>query len=131
VIGKVHRLNLDSRRTIAQSAANNAEKNRLNWQRRNGKTGKNSKNSKTSKTVHYVDGKIFVLQGEIGMVEETPPDFKNPVRLIELQSHHCRWPGDGCGPDLLCCGEPKLDGYPYCAPHCRIAYAPPARKARL
>jgi GcrA cell cycle regulator len=114
VIGKVHRLKLDSRRIISKAAsgANDAAKKRLN-RRRNGKT------------VHYVDGKIFVLQGEIGMVDETPPeqtDFKNPVRLIELETHHCRWPGDGCGPDLLCCGEPKLKGYPYCAAHCRIAY---------
>jgi GcrA cell cycle regulator len=124
VIGKVYRLKLDSRKiTKVVAAANNAISQRLR-RRRNGT------NSKNSKTVHYVDGKIFVLQGE-GMVEETPPDFKNPVRLIELESHHCRWPGDGCGPDLLCCGEPKLDGYPYCAPHCRIAYAPRTPKVRL
>jgi GcrA cell cycle regulator len=124
VIGKVHRLKLDGRKiTKVVAAANNAISQRLR-RRRNG-------NSKNSKTVHYVDGKIFVLQGEIGMVEETPPDFKNPVRLIELETHHCRWPGDGCGPDLLCCGEPKLDGYPYCAPHCRIAYQLRMPKVRL
>ena len=120
VIGKVHRLKLDSRKvTKVVAAANNAISQRLR-RRRNGTNSKNN-----SKTVHYVDGRIFILQGEIGMVEETPPeetDFKNPVRLIELESQHCRWPGDGCGPDLLCCGEPKLDGYPYCPAHCRIAY---------
>ena len=110
VIGKVHRLKLASRTKVV-AAANNTAKKRI--RQRNGKT------------VHYVDGKIFVLQGEIGMVEETPPeetDFKNPVRLMELESQHCRWPGDGCGPDLLCCGEPIVHGYPYCAAHCRIAY---------
>jgi GcrA cell cycle regulator len=45
------------------------------------------------------------------------------IALLDLQPHHCRFPlGEGSA--LLFCGEPKVDGLPYCAGHCRLAYQP-------
>jgi GcrA cell cycle regulator len=118
VISKVHRLGLDGRIAISKKNANNT---------RNGIKARQRENNRNSrKMLHYFDGRLFVEnhQGD-EMLDDTPPDFKHAVRFIELRDHHCRWPGPGrAGPDLLCCGAPALDGYPYCAGHCRIAYQP-------
>ena len=112
VVGKVYRLGLDTRIAIAAKNAKNT---------RNGIRAR----QRARKTIHHIDGHVFIVNGEAGMIEEQPPDFKNPVRFIELKDWHCRWPGAGeAGPDLLCCAAPAIDGYPYCAAHCRMAYQP-------
>jgi hypothetical protein len=77
--------------------------------------------NRTSKTVHYVDGRVFIVQGE-EMIEEQPATFANPLKLMELRDQHCRWPGTGHGIDMLYCAAPVANGYPYCAAHCRIAH---------
>ena len=65
--------------------------------------------------------KVFISKLE--PIEEPPAQqFAKPVRFIRLRDRHCRWPGEGSGPDLLCCGAPIASGYPYCAEHCRMAY---------
>ena len=46
-----------------------------------------------------------------------------PVTLIELQPHHCRWP-IGDSPNIVFCGGAKLEGYVYCEHHCSVAYEP-------
>ena len=46
------------------------------------------------------------------------------ISLDELGPHDCRWP-DGEGASIRFCGARKVDGKPYCARHCRIAYRPP------
>jgi GcrA cell cycle regulator len=49
-----------------------------------------------------------------------PAAPKNAITLLELKSHQCRWPfGDG---PILFCGGDAVDGKPYCAGHCRVAY---------
>jgi GcrA cell cycle regulator len=102
VVGKVYRLGLDGR--IAIAAKNTHQRRRQR------------------KTVHYADGKVFIVEGEQGMLEEKPPVFKKPVKFFDLADHHCRWPGNGDMPDLLFCGAPAADGYSYCPAHCRIAF---------
>jgi hypothetical protein len=37
-----------------------------------------------------------------------------PVALLELKSHHCRWP---IGDPVLFCGADKMDGSSYCRHH--------------
>jgi GcrA cell cycle regulator len=67
----------------------------------------------------------------IEMPEEKPlPGFINPKPLIELKECDCRWPGPGSGADLVFCAAPILNGYSYCAGHCRIAYTPHSRMPR-
>src|SRR5262245_29564500 len=40
-----------------------------------------------------------------------------PVALVDLELGDCSWPvKDGF------CGDPKIKGLPYCAPHCKRAY---------
>ena len=59
------------------------------------------------------------------MIIDLPPEpVANPVTLMELQWHHCRWPiGDPQSPDFMFCGANKLDGHPYCGRHCGAAYS--------
>jgi GcrA cell cycle regulator len=106
VVGKVYRLGLDGRVAIAAKNSNN---NR-------------NKRRRQYRTVHYADGKVFIVEGEQGMLEEKPPIFKKPVKFFDLKDHHCRWPGAGDMPDLLFCGAAVADGYSYCPAHCRIAF---------
>jgi GcrA cell cycle regulator len=45
--------------------------------------------------------------------------------LLELSDARCRWPISTPGADDFCfCGNPPVDGLPYCAGHTRLAYRP-------
>jgi GcrA cell cycle regulator len=52
-------------------------------------------------------------------IQAAPPPvgFAEPVTLMGLQSHHCRWP---IGDPGLFCGAVKQDGSSYCPEHRRI-----------
>ena len=55
------------------------------------------------------------------------------VRFEEIRELACRWPlGDPKSGDFAYCGLQPVEGQPYCAGHCQMAYRPPAsqRKAR-
>src|SRR5262249_15158771 len=103
-------------------AHNNTARRSVGRRRRNG----------MRKTVHYVDGHVFIVQGQ-AMIEELPPaqDFKNPKAFVELEAADCRWPGAGePGPQLQFCAAPAFKGYPYCLAHYRIAYSKPGSRIR-
>jgi hypothetical protein len=43
--------------------------------------------------------------------------------LLQLTSGVCKWPfGEPASPDFFFCGGDAVDGKPYCAGHCRVAY---------
>ena len=54
--------------------------------------------------------------------DDIPPARR--IRLLDLKDADCHWPiGDPRLPDLFgFCGEPKLDGKPYCAAHAARAF---------
>lgn len=66
---------------------------------------------------------------EFDAATDLPPDTPaNPVTLLDLQEHHCRWPfGDPQTRDFVFCGADKVDGHSYCARHCRLSYQPMRR----
>ena len=108
VLGKAYRLGL-WRATVQNNAARVSNKARR-------------------KALRYVDNRYVVVREEA--VEEPPPSiFKNPVPFAELAAEHCRWPGEA-GPQMMFCGEPKLNGYSYCSHHCRIAFVKPGATPR-
>ena len=48
------------------------------------------------------------------------------VRFEEIRESACRWPlGDPRSGEFAFCGLKPLEGYSYCAGHCRMAYRPP------
>ena len=49
--------------------------------------------------------------------------------LFELSKERCRWPISTPGAADFCfCGNPPLDGMPYCPGHTRLAYRPGSRQ---
>jgi len=48
------------------------------------------------------------------------------VQTHELEKHHCRWPVEGADAETFFCGADHVEGSPYCAQHCRMAYLPAA-----
>lgn len=56
-----------------------------------------------------------------------PENIVDPVPLMKLSAHTCRWPVNGVGEFLFCGAEPT-EGKPYCARHCRMAYVKPEKK---
>lgn len=53
---------------------------------------------------------------------DSPDEPSELITFEDLRENSCRFPsGDR---DYLFCGKSKLASLPYCARHCRIAYAP-------
>lgn len=44
------------------------------------------------------------------------------VTLLDLESHHCRFPVSGEGLATLFCGDDRLEPHSYCARHCAVAF---------
>lgn len=54
------------------------------------------------------------------------PPAEQMVSLLDLEDHHCKFPvGDPRSPTFKFCGGQRVDGTPYCNPHCIVAYRPP------
>ena len=52
-----------------------------------------------------------------------PPPPGEPLKLLALQAHHCKFPiGDPRSAGFTFCGEGRIVGRPYCVMHLRIAY---------
>lgn len=45
--------------------------------------------------------------------------------MTPFGSPGCKWPVEGDGAEMLCCGAERLDGRPYCEPHNQASIAPP------
>lgn len=56
-------------------------------------------------------------------IDLPPEPAANPVTLLELEFHHCRWPVDMPSGPMMYCGAGKLDGHSYCRRHCDMAYS--------
>lgn len=60
--------------------------------------------------------------------DEAPIHNGHCCSLLELTKRTCRWPISTPGaPDFCFCGNPPIDGLPYCAGHSRLAYRLTAR----
>ena len=54
-------------------------------------------------------------------------DFR--CSLLELSNERCRWPISTPGAEDFCfCGNPPVEGMPYCSGHHRLAYRPGSRQ---
>lgn len=51
------------------------------------------------------------------------PEVADKTGLLELNDRVCKWPiGHPGEPDFHFCGQPSNPGYPYCVAHCGVAY---------
>jgi GcrA cell cycle regulator len=62
-------------------------------------------------------GGVFELPAEI------PTD--QAVLFLDVTAGQCRWPIEGEGVAMVCCGNATQRERPYCAGHCRMAYTQP------
>jgi len=115
VVGKVHRLCLTAR----QSPIKN----------------KDVPETKVEPVVEIAP-QIIEEKVEVEIVEEVKPIVEkrykrspNNVKLMELDSHTCRWPiGDPRDEDFCFCGKKVRSGKTYCDEHSAIAYVKIQRK---
>jgi GcrA cell cycle regulator len=67
----------------------------------------------------------IALYTEPESADDEPVHNGHCCSLLELNDARCRWPISTPGADDFCfCGNPPLDGLPYCAGHTRLAYRP-------
>jgi GcrA cell cycle regulator len=71
------------------------------------------------------------LFAEAPLAEDAEPiQSEQRCSLLELSEQRCRWPINSPGEEDFCfCGNPPLDGVPYCAGHTRLAYQPARRRS--
>jgi len=112
VIGKLSRLGLTRGRTIAEPR-----------EKRPGK-------GRAARSIPRLQ--FQMLQA---LYEDAPIDVDAPIAsehrcsLFELSKERCRWPISTPGAEDFCfCGNPPLDGLPYCTGHTRLAYRPASRQ---
>lgn len=75
--------------------------------------------------------KLAIAEAEPGLTEHLKgerPDGTG-VKLIELTDLNCHFPlGDPLEADFEFCGKRSIEGYPYCARHCRISFVAPSER---
>ena len=61
--------------------------------------------------------------------DEEPIHNEHCCSLLELNEERCRWPISTPGAEDFCfCGNPPIEGLPYCPGHTRLAYRPGSRQ---
>jgi GcrA cell cycle regulator len=115
VIGKLSRLNLTRGRMIGERQAE-----------RKGAT--KDRRQKASPRLQYQILKAVFAESQ---PEDEKEQINNEHRcsLLELSEQRCRWPINTPGSEDFCfCGNPPVNGMPYCAGHTRLAYQRVARR---
>lgn len=105
VIGKAHRLGLESRRTAARMAP-----------------PKRSKPRSKSAFVFRPKPKRTVIY----LPFAAPPIAPLSIPFIETESHHCRYPTHAEGDPAMCCGHTITLGS-YCAYHNQVCHERPQK----
>lgn len=122
IVGKVHRLCLQARPSPIKTKDNeNISKPELAVQ-----TGE----PKTTEIEDELEEIIDVETADVSVTISTPKKLSGSnVRLIELDSHTCRWPiGDPRDEDFCFCGKKVRAGQTYCDEHSALAYVKVLKK---
>ena len=106
VIGKISRLNLTRDKGRTQTLRQKDTPSR----------------PKASARLRQLLIKVVPLEAE-PYVEAEPIHNGHTCSLFELSKETCRWPISTPGAEDFCfCGNPPVEGLPYCAGHSRLAY---------
>ena len=64
---------------------------------------------------------------ELGGIFELPAEIPTDqaVLFLDVTADQCRWPIEGEGVAMVCCGNATVRDLPYCPGHCRMAYLRP------
>jgi GcrA cell cycle regulator len=108
VIGKISRLNLKR------------DKDRMVRTGRPERTGETR--PRGAPRLRQILLKAYPTQPDAARVDE-PIHNGHTCSLFELSKDTCRWPISTPGAEDFCfCGNPPIEGLPYCAGHSRLAY---------
>jgi len=112
VIGKLSRMNLTRRKAGAEPRPKKPAKQR---------------GARSVPRLQYQ--MLRALYDERQPIEAAPVVSAQRCSLFELSKERCRWPISTPGAADFCfCGNPPLDGMPYCCGHTRLAYRPGSRQ---
>ena len=115
VIGKLSRLNL--------TRGKNAEASRPAR-----KDAANGPRARSVPRLQYRMLQNVYAEPEPGACDQ-PIHNEHCCSLLELTEARCRWPISTPGAADFCfCGNPPVEGLPYCAGHTRLAYRPGSRQ---
>ena len=105
VIGKAHRLKLETRSHSRKSAQ------KTNIEKDNTTEVKNQKLGRKARFKALLLDKNF--------------EPENPTKLENLTDDHCRWPlGEKMEPASVFCGRKSIEKFPYCKLHLLYAFQP-------
>lgn len=118
IIGKAHRLKLESPRKKKQSSVPRAP--------RDPKAPRAPREPKrhipTDRYIVFRTGRTDAVLPSLHCVEVEPLNIS--LEQLERNDGRCRWPYDGKDGPTIYCGHPSLEGKPYCGPHCAKSYLP-------
>ncbi len=76
--------------------------------------------------------RVAKLRPEIRIPSMVVPPRADMVKMEDLTSGMCNWPeGEPGSEDLRFCGQPSVEGKPYCAGHCARAYVKSTRDRKV
>ena len=105
VIGKAHRLNLESRNTSRKSEVKASKPTNSSLENKNQKLGRKAK------------FKALLLDKNF--------EQENPIKLEELTDKTCRWPNNHPHEEkFYFCGRKPMEKFPYCKLHVLYAFQP-------
>ncbi len=134
VVGKVHRLCLTARPSPIKKKDEDEAVKAVAKPQKTSKPEKPAKVKKEEASVREVVLEGPVVEAEIEIVTEAPKaekhhDCNGHVKLVELDSHTCRWPlGDPRDEDFCFCGRKVRMGQTYCEEHATMAYVKATKK---
>jgi GcrA cell cycle regulator len=93
-----------------------------------------SKRTDHARPVPYAPPVIAAALGEECPIVEITVAESDPgnIAIVDLEPHHCRWPTwTSAEKGGMYCGAKRLEGHPYCGPHCSVAYTTKTWPQRL
>lgn len=110
IVGKVHRLCLTARPSPIKSKDNIVEETQMQLQ-------------PEAIEAETVEEEIIVQEIEMPKVAAPKACKGHNIKLVDLDSHTCRWPiGDPRDDDFCFCGKKVRSGQTYCDEHSAVAY---------
>lgn len=71
---------------------------------------------------------VVELYKDAPAIEDLFIPFSQRENLTGLTAKNCHWPvGDPRDKEFFFCGGKSVEGRPYCASHCKVAYVKPSR----
>lgn len=134
IIGKVHRLNLESRETAACRSAQSRETAARSTKHEPALpclSPYGASKKRVYKNGGKRDKKVTLSKTPANKLPAEEPTPDKDMTVLSLSYKTCKWPiGDPGDKDFCFCGATPRDRSPYCEHHARMAYQPLQLRSR-